>query len=198
MPTRRTTVALLALLITVASVGACQAAKSGADDAARQAAILVEKMGWTKSSTNAAEDWLKVTKNRTGLTLEEIVSKADGLRPAVVLTPPIRSSADLFVTLHFVPSQHRQLVRDVFIGTMCDTASAIARGKAVDAAAIVESAIKSSAGTLSQSIELAILRDELQTKVREFARAKSAQERDAVTTDMSSTLECFFLGKVVT
>lgn len=188
----------LAVAVSITLLGGCKAAVTEADDAARYAGQLVDELGLTKTSTSAVEDWLRVTKARTGLPFEGIVGKVAELRPAVRLTPPIRSAADDFTTRNLVPQQLQKQVRDVFIGTMCDTASSIAQGKTVDEVSIVQSAIKSSAASFSEFVELTILQSELEAKVREFARVKSASEAAAVADDISFMLECFALGKVAT
>lgn len=184
----------LALALIVLS--GCQAARNEGDDVARYAAQLVEKWGWRASSKAAVEDWLRATRSRTGLTLDGIIGKVDDLRPTVIALPPIRSSARTFARDHRVPETMRSHVEDAFIGTMCDAASLIAQRKPVDADEVVESAIKNSVGTLGEVLELIILREELTSKVREFARAKTASDQAGVTTDISFTLECFVLGKV--
>ena len=83
----------------------------------------------------------------------------------------------------------QKYVEDVFVGTMCDTASLIAQNKTVDADKVVDATIKSSVGSLAQVVELFILREELTSKVRDFARAKTATEQAGVSRDISFTLE---------
>jgi hypothetical protein len=199
MPRERATVLALLVLGLLVSVTACKAPPgviNEVDDAARWAATAVEKLALPKSAASSMEEWLKVTKTKTGMSFEGIVGKLDELRPTVVAKPPIQAAADAFATVNRVPSTEKKFVQDVFIGTMCDTASSIAQGKVVDPEAIVSSAIDSAAGSLNGVIEVILLRTELEQNVREFARAKTADEANGIATDMSLTLECFFLGKV--
>jgi hypothetical protein len=189
---------VLALLTAVFLMGMPLISCSATDDAARVAAQIVERRGLPSSSTKALEEWLKAMKQRTGLSFQSLADEFDAVAPTVVSAPPIRTAADSFVILRSVPETYRPAVRNVFIGTLCDTASLIAQGKPVDASGLVTSAIKAYAGTLSEVLELNLLRQELESKVSEFARAKSAGETTAVATDVTFTLECFVLGKVAT
>ena len=196
MSSRRPMRVVSSLVLALVILSGCQAVRSESDDVARAAAQLIERWGWKSSSEAAVEDWLRAAKARTGLTLDDILIKVDDLRPTVLAIPPIRSSAKTFAVEHRVPADMQKYVEDVFVGTMCDTASLIAQRKSVDADKLVEAAVKSSVGNLGQFVELIILREELTSKVREFARAKTAAEQAGVTTDISFTLECFVLGKV--
>ncbi len=186
----RTAVVTLSVVILVSGCGGTTS------EAATYAARLVEEMGLAQTSTSVVEDWFKATQTRTGLTLENIWTKAKNLRPIVVKSPPIRTTAEAFALTNTFLSEHRKLVEDVFVGAMCDTASAIAQGKTVDAASLVTSTIKSSAGTMSETIELVFLQSELEQKVREFALAKTAEDAAGIKSDISFTLECFLLGKI--
>ena len=114
------------------------------------------------------------------LTLDGILNKADELRPTVLAIPPIRSSATTFAREHRVPEGMKKYVEDVFVGTMCDTASLVAQNKPVDADKVVDATIKSSAGSLAQVVELFILREELTSKVREFAPQGQSGRRSLV------------------
>ena len=188
--------AVSSLALVLMLLSGCQAARNEGDDVARAAVQLIQKWGWSPSSETAVKGWLRSARSRTGLTLDSIVNKANELRPTVLAIPPIRSSATTFAREHRVPEGMQKYVEDVFVGTMCDTASLIAQNKTVDADKVVDATIKSSVGSLAQVVELFILREELTSKVRDFARAKTATEQAGVSRDISFTLECFVLGKV--
>ncbi len=189
---RRGWIVALALLLatTLASCGG-----SETETLAQAAQRVIRALDLSPSTEANVEKWLSSSETRFGLSFTDLADRAAKLAPTVRDQPIAARAAD-FIARNRIPEAEGSAVQHVFVSSLCDAASDVLLGRPVDSESIVDSAIKSYAGSLSDQLELYMLRSDLEQEVVSYALAKTAADQAGVRSEMAYTLDCFFVGKL--